>query len=223
MQVIHEKNLIGLVPDNAKATLVMLHGYGDNAEGFSHLARHIAAAVPGLAVFSANAPYENEQPEIAVFGGRQWFSLSDFWANGFHRGMFEGGIAKTFPYVKESILQASGLAKTPPEKTIVLGFSQGAMVALAYGLISGEKTNGIISISGLGDFAPDKIISRAKVLSIHGTADDTVPIIAQEALKQTLVGASVPAEFVAVPNVGHNDILSDSIIAKIAEFIKKLT
>jgi len=219
MRTIREEGLLGIAPEGTEALLVMLHGYGDSAEGFFGLVPAFAASVPGLAVFAIDAPYENEQPEIAAFGGRQWFSLKDYFARGFAPGDFSTPIERTFPYVKSKIARAAELAAAAPEKIFVMGFSQGAMVALSYALTSTEETLGAISVSGIGDFKAGAIVAKPPVFSIHGTADDVVPFAAQEELRRVLEKAGVPARFIKVQGATHNDVLGESSVEQIAGFV----
>jgi len=222
MKTIRENGLLGVVPEDAQAALVMLHGYGDSAQGLLDLAPVFAEKIPGLAVFSLDAPEQNEQPEMAAFGGRQWFSLADYFARGFKPGDFSGAIATLFPYIKNKILHAAKLAAVPAEQVFVLGFSQGAMVALSYALTSGEKTAGVIACAGIGDFSASAIVVKPPVFSIHGTADEVVPFVAQEELQRTLAVASVPAEFLAIPGAGHDGIFADAVMDEITTFLRKI-
>ena len=221
MKAIHEKGLLGVVPVGAKSALIMLHGYGDSAEGLFDLAPVFAEKVPWLAVFSLDAPEENEQLEVAAFGGRQWFSLKDYFVRGFKPGDFAPAIAKFFPYIKSKIARAAELAKVPVEQAFVLGFSQGAMVALSYALTSGEKPAGVIACAGIGDFSAAEVVSKPRVFSIHGDADDVVPFAAQENLRSTLALASVPVEFLSIKNAGHDGCFTAEAVDKIADFLRR--
>eukprot|EP00397_Hematodinium_sp_SG-2012_P024869 GEMP01025932.1.p1 GENE.GEMP01025932.1~~GEMP01025932.1.p1 ORF type:complete len:162 (+),score=38.24 GEMP01025932.1:579-1064(+) len=64
----------------------------------------------------------------------------------------------------------------PPEKVIVGGFSQGALLAMHAALTYPRKVAGAVSFSGwLSDFDVHESNAQTPVLWIHGTLDPVVP------------------------------------------------
>ena len=64
-----------LIPKSGtvKHLLVLMHGYGANADDLFPLAMQLAPALPETALVSLDAP---EEIPGGMFGGRQWFPLT---------------------------------------------------------------------------------------------------------------------------------------------------
>uniref|UniRef100_UPI002FE3DD07 alpha/beta hydrolase n=1 Tax=Novosphingobium sp. TaxID=1874826 RepID=UPI002FE3DD07 len=91
-------------------------------------------------------------------------------------------------------LETAGLANS---RLLLVGFSQGAMMALHMGLRLPEVAAGIVGISGML-VAPERldaeIRSRPPVLLIHGTEDEVVPFRSMDLAATYLEQAGVPTE-----------------------------
>ena len=93
------------------------------------------------------------------------------------------------------------------DKLLLVGFSQGTMMALHVGLRRAHAVAGIIGYSGML-VAPDtleaEIRSRPPVLLVHGNADTVVPVLALADARRTLLAANVPVEVHVSEGLGHS-------------------
>ena len=155
---------------SAQARLVLLHGWGADADDLMMLGASLAQRVHfPLDVVALPAPEAHPQGI-----GRQWYGL--------------------FPAQWEAVpaAQASLRARLlalaeegiPLESTVVLGFSQGAAMALSTGC--GLPLAGLISCSGYPHPGWEAPITRPPVLLLHGREDEVVPSNAAEALASQL-------------------------------------
>ena len=100
-------------------------------------------------------------------------------------------------------LAANGLT----DKDLVLvGFSQGTMMALQVGLRRKTAPAGILGYSGMlvdPESLPQEISARPPVLLVHGQSDDIVPFDFMPAALSVLRLAEVPCDGLARPNLGH--------------------
>jgi phospholipase/carboxylesterase len=89
---------------------------------------------------------------------------------------------------------------------LLVGFSQGAMMALHVGLRRDRAPAGIISHSGMlvadARFAVE-IKVRPPVLLTHGTADEVLPPACLPAAEAALKAVGVPVEAHLIPGLGH--------------------
>lgn len=152
-----------------KQLVVLFHGYGANGADLIGLAPALARVLPDAAFFSPNAP----DPVPGYPMGRQWFGLTrlspDELATGARMaapGLMSGLKAELDRYG----LDASQLA--------LLGFSQGAMMALHVGLRMSPQIAAIVGFSGA---LPDPVrlenemAARPPVFLAHGAMDEVVP------------------------------------------------
>ena len=155
---------------SAQARLVLLHGWGADADDLMMLGASLAQRIHfPLDVVALPAPEAHPQGI-----GRQWYGL--------------------FPAQWEAVpaAQASLRARLlalaeegiPLESTVVLGFSQGAAMALSTGC--GLPLAGLISCSGYPHPGWEAPITRPPVLLLHGREDEVVPSNAAEALVSLL-------------------------------------
>ena len=92
------------------------------------------------------------------------------------------------------------------DRLILLGFSQGAMMALHVGLRRETPPVAIIAHSGMlvdTERLAAEIRSRPPVLLTHGADDDILPAANLPVAKAALEAAGVPVEAHLVPNLSH--------------------
>jgi phospholipase/carboxylesterase len=180
------------------ALVVLIHGYGSNGDDLISLAAMIQPSLPDAAFVAPNAP--SQIPGMAA--AHQWWPIETF-------SMAEraAGAAAAAPGLDAFItdeLENAGLAS---DRLLLVGFSQGTMMALHVGFRRSDAIAGIVGISGMlvapEQLKPD-ILSRPPVLLIHGTEDDVVPFRSMELASTALAEVGVPVETHVSPGVGHS-------------------
>lgn len=121
--------------EEARAALVMVHGRGATAES-------ILTLVPAL-----------DRPDVAYLapqaGGNTWYPygfMSPIPQN-------EPGISSGLEAIEDVLLHVAA-AGIPPERTILLGFSQGACLTLEFAARHARRYGGLAGLSG-GLIGPD--------------------------------------------------------------------
>jgi phospholipase/carboxylesterase len=178
--------------------VVLVHGYGSNGDDLISLAAAIQPSLPDLAFVAPDAA--EELPQMA--NARQWWPITTFSAT--ERAT---GAAAAAPLLDAFIEAELAAAELTEDRLLLVGFSQGAMMALQVGLRREPAPAGIIGISGML-VAPDRldqeIRSRPPVLLIHGTDDQVVPFGSVELAAKALTATGVPLEIHVSQGVGHS-------------------
>ncbi|WP_159711226.1 alpha/beta hydrolase [Geminicoccus flavidas] len=177
------------------ACVVLLHGLGADGADLIELAPALAAALPDAVFLAPDAP----QPcDLAPFG-RQWFSLQSRLPADMARG------AEAASPILAAFLHATLERFTlPPSALALLGFSQGAMMALQVGLRMAPAPAAIVGLSGrFLETGPLPGPPRPPVLLVHGEADDVVPFTELAAARAALGRLGVAVEAHARPRLGH--------------------
>ena len=163
-QAVGEALLSG--PKAASKRLVLLHGWGADADDLLELGRQLCGERRQLLALRAPQPHPGGY-------GRQWYDLQDpSWPD--------------LPQARLALgrrLEALGRS-LPLEQTVLLGFSQGAAMALDVG--SGLALEGIVACSGYPHPGWQAKPAMAKVLLTHGKNDPVVPYAASEELLRLL-------------------------------------
>lgn len=120
---------LGAPLGQARAAVVMLHGRGSSADDILSLARYLRTE--GVAFLAPQAQANTWYPHRFIVpraNNEPWLSSA------LNR---VGGVLKT---VSESSI--------PPEKTLLLGFSQGACLAVEYAALNPQRYGGVAVLSG---------------------------------------------------------------------------
>ena len=184
-------------PDQATpepATVIALHGRG--ADEYDLLPLLEFLNFRNLLVISPRAPRPFEYG-----GGYMWYDLS------------EEGIPHPQTFNESLKLLERFLAETKrayainPGRLILLGFSQGAVMSFAAGLLDPHNIRGIVALSG---FVPHKSrlplqldrVTDLPVFISHGTYDELMPIELGREAAQMLRDAGAAVTFHEYP-MGH--------------------
>ena len=197
----------GVSLQNARAAMLMIHGRGADAQSILALVPEIDH--PGFAYLAPDA------------SGNTWYPYS-----------FMAPLSQNEPYLSSAlqkiheVLNDLGESGFPPEKVMLLGFSQGACLALEYTARNARKYGGVIGLSG-GLIGPAGT-PRAYAGSLHGTpvflgCSDADPFIAKERVQETTqvlrqLGGEVAERL--YENMGHT--VSQDEIRFIREMMRKL-
>jgi phospholipase/carboxylesterase len=159
----------GQAPDTA---VVLLHGYGSDGHDLIAMAPHFQPLLPGALFLAPNAP------TALGMGGFQWFPIA--WDSAASRlASRQTGVIDARPVIVDFLHDLWNQTGVTPERTLLAGFSQGAMMALHVGLsLPREETlMGVIGIAG-AFLPPDgfggEALARPPVCLVHGDLDDVV-------------------------------------------------
>jgi phospholipase/carboxylesterase len=180
----------------ARQLVVLLHGYGADGNDLIDLGRAWASVLPDAAFLSPHAP----EPFPGPFG-RQWFPLDREDPN----SRWRGAVAAA-PWLDRLLDAELGKLGLDDSALALVGFSQGAMMALHVGPRRAKRIAGIVGYSGLL-IAPDRLASEAvhrpPVLLVHGESDPVVPFAAMGQAERGLKAAGFPVEAIGRPGLQH--------------------
>ncbi len=181
----------------AKQLVILLHGIGADGNDLMGLVPFYQSVLPDAAFFAPNAPFPCD---MAPFG-YQWFSLQNMQADTRLNGARHA--APMLNAFIDSQMDHHGLTE---ENTLVLGFSQGAMMGLHVGLRRERPLAGLISHSGMlvgEQLLATEITARPPVLLTHGAIDDVVPVAALAIAMAALKSSGVSVEAHEIPGLAH--------------------
>lgn len=181
-------------PPGAPAQLVLLfHGVGALASDLLPLARQLTAAFPQAFVVSVAAP------EACDLGrGRQWFSV---------QGVDENNrvtrVAEALPAFSNAIRHWQAVSGVAADATALIGFSQGAIMALAATDATPPPAARVVAIAGRFVAPPVMAPAGCTVHLIHGKEDSVIHYrnTVDAAERLIALGGDVTAD--VLPFTGH--------------------
>jgi phospholipase/carboxylesterase len=181
-------------PEAPAAQLMLLfHGVGGHAEEMLPLARVLGAAFPQAFIVSVRAPHASD-----LGGGFQWFSVQ-----GVSEANRAARIAAVMPGFVATVRHWQGLAQAGVEATALIGFSQGAMMALEATREAAPLAGRVVAIAGRYAELPLEAAPLTTIHLLHGKADPVIAYGHTVAAAERLLalGADVTAD--VLPFVGH--------------------
>ncbi len=181
----------------AQSLVIFLHGFGADGNDLIGLGREWAPALPNTAFVSPNAP----EPCAGAPMGRQWFDLTMRDPQEFARG-----VAHAQPALDAFLDAELGQHNLREDQCVLVGFSQGTMMALHTGPQRPRQLAGILGYSGLladPDALKGDAVHKPPVLLIHGDQDDLIPVQALYGAAQGLAAAEIPVEWHVSPGIPH--------------------
>jgi phospholipase/carboxylesterase len=184
-------------------TVLALHGWGANAMDLLGLAPYLAGGQ--FLVLSPEGPVEVPLGPTVGYG---WFPLT--LGAPPDPAAFNAGVDAARSFL------AAALRRYPvdPNKLVVLGFSQGGVIAYALALAEPERFAGLVALSSwfpatVAQTLPPRNRERLPVLVQHGTRDDLIEISRGRESVENLRRLQVPVTFREF-DMGH-EINADSL------------
>ncbi len=177
--------------------VLLLHGYGSNGADLISFAPQWQQALPDALFLAPNAPQR-----CAMSDGYQWWPLSAL-----DPAALAAGAASAAPAIDAFIdrkLSQYGLAES---SLVIVGFSQGTMMALHVGLRRQRQVAAIVGYSGMLTGAadlPHLPITKPPVLLIHGDADPIVPVSSLHRAKAELERLGLAVTTHVSQGLGHS-------------------
>lgn len=194
--------------DDGGPLVVLLHGFGAPGDDLVPLADALDVP-PGTRFAFPEAPLELP-PAFGMGNSRAWWMI-DFGKR--EQVMSGGGLPDLSREVPEALPGARALViamlealqqdvGAPPERTVLGGFSQGAMLSCDVALHTERPFAGLLLLSGNllaeAEWGP-RMAARAglPVFQSHGSEDPLLPYVGAKRLHDALVAAGLAAELVS--------------------------
>jgi phospholipase/carboxylesterase len=211
-------------PDDAKLTVILLHGFGAPGDDLVDLARYLE--VPARFVFP-EAPLELS----GMYGdSRAWWLLdlarleAELHSGNPHDRSAElpEGLPAAREQVSRLVDQVAARFATTSEQIVLGGFSQGAMVSLDVALHRGARLAGIVLMSGTliaeSEWAPRMAqLAGTPIFQSHGRGDALLPFAVAETLRDKLRTAGALVEWHQFLG-GHE--IPPGVLAELATFLR---
>lgn len=179
-----------------KQLVVLCHGLGADGFDLIDIAAAWAPAVPDAAFIAPHAPL----PCDMAPHGRQWFSVADRTPE-----VIEPQVRLAARHLNGFIDDELARLGLPAGAYALMGFSQGAMMALHVGLRRAVAPRAILAYSG-ALMAPDRlteITHRPPVLLVHGEDDEVVSALRSREAEVALRREKILVESLFCPRLGH--------------------
>ena len=188
-----------------------LHGRGANAEDLSGMASWLNPEGYRFVLPEGPLPIENAPWET----GYAWFALGQQQA---------ATVARSRELLMALIDEIEQRYATPRERMALVGFSQGAVMALEIGLRSPRPFAGVVAMSGFL-YAPETLGPELRagrdrrILLLHGTYDEVVTIDGARLARDVLEAAGLEPEYHELP-IGHQ--VSPDSLAFVRSFLERV-
>jgi phospholipase/carboxylesterase len=202
----------------AQQLVVFLHGFGANGADLIDIGYEWRSLLPHAAFTSPHAP---EACPANPYGGWQWFGLTIRNPGGFPPGFSPSsfdindvldaqelwsGVNRAAPSLNAFLDQELSALGLDDGSLALVGFSQGAMMALHAGLRRLKAPAAIVGYSGLlvgPEHLSSQIRVRPPVFLAHGDRDELIPPLALTAAREELAAAGVSVEWHISEFLGH--------------------
>ncbi len=197
----------------AKQLFLLFHGFGAAPDDLVPLGQILARKFPQSAVVSVQAP--QECPHSSGF---QWYPM-----DGITESERPVRSAQALPVFQQLVQQWQSAFSVSPQATALVGFSQGAIMALESSQHQPLLAARIVALSGRFNSLPKIAPDNCTLHLIHGKQDSVIAYAhtfhAAERLVQ--LGADVTAD--VIPFAGHeiNDDIADLVIERLTTHVPK--
>lgn len=195
----------------AQQLMVLHHGAGASAQHLSPLGQHLAALFPNAFIVSVHAPYA-----AGTGSGTQWFSVQDITEE--NRPARVAEVMPAFIHNLRYWQQTSGVAASA---TAILGFSQGAIMALEAAQAQAGLAARIVALSGRYAQLPTHAPDKTTLHFIHGKSDPVIHYGHCVSAAERLVGLGADVTADVIPFLGHeiNAKVMDLVVERLTGHI----
>ncbi|WP_136650614.1 alpha/beta hydrolase [Paracoccus aeridis] len=186
-------------PEKATSVVVLLHGYGADGADLLGLADPLSPHLPGTAFYAPDAP----EPCANNPMGRQWFPVP--WLDGSTQDQARESMVRSVDDLNaflDEVLAREGLGA---DRMVLVGFSQGTMMALHVAPRRAAQVAGVVGFSGrlLVPQLLHEATVKPPILLVHGDQDQMVPFADMGLAGDALLGAGFTVYSHVMKNTGH--------------------
>lgn len=197
----------------AQQLFLLHHGVGATPQGLVPLGQRLAAVFPNALIVALQSPFPSD------FGqGYQWFSVQ-----GITEESRPERIAAVMPQFVQTVQDWQARSGVAPEATALIGFSQGAIMALEASQGETYLAGRVVALSGRYAQLPRAPHGHTTIHFVHGKSDAVIHYGYTVSGAEHLIslGADVTAD--VLPFVGHevNAEVVDMVIERLQGHLPK--
>ncbi|WP_296510218.1 esterase [Rhodoferax sp.] len=197
----------------AKQLFLLHHGVGATPQGLLPLGRRLAAEFPDALVVSVQGPQASDLGQ-----GFQWFSVRDITEEN-----RPGRVAEALPAFVQAVQAWQARAQVGPEATGLVGFSQGAIMALEATQQDSLLAGRVVGLSGRFAQLPRAPHAHTTLHMVHGKVDGVIHYGYTVTAAEHLVALGVDVTADVIPFLGHevSEIAIDTVIERLQGHLPK--
>ncbi len=173
---------------------ILLHGVGARPANLVPLAHRLQKTYPDAAFLIPEAP----SPFDGGGAGRQWFSVS-----GVTEETRPARVAAAMPALYALVRAAQERLDVLPTDTALIGFSQGAIMALEFSAAHDGAVGRIVAFSGRYATLPEKAPELTTIHLLHGANDPVIPVAHAHAALERVSELHGDVTLDVASSVGH--------------------
>jgi phospholipase/carboxylesterase len=187
---------IELLPETmpVKQLFILLHGVGARSSDLVPLANKLRETFPSAAFLLPDGTF----PFDGGGSGRQWFSITDVTEE--NRA---SRVAEAIPALHALVRSAQDRFRILPPDTALVGFSQGAIMALEFSVVHDGGVGRVLAFSGRFAQLPEKAPELTTLHLLHGKDDQIIPVEHAYAAYERISNLKGDATLDVASSVGH--------------------
>lgn len=176
----------------ASQLVLLTHGVGSVPQSMLGVARWFANRNPTALVVSLASAEPSD-----ISNGRQWFSVRDITEDN-----RQARVDAAMPAFLAAVHHWQQAAGVDAQRTLIAGFSQGAIMALESTKLANPPARQVVAIAGRFASLPERK-ADSKVHFLHGGADPVMPAALAQAAYAHLHQLGTTVTLDLAPGVGH--------------------
>jgi phospholipase/carboxylesterase len=197
----------------AQQLVLLFHGLGEAPQAMQPLGERLARQFPSAFVVSVAAPH-------AADGGTgyQWLSV-----RGISDANFASRAAEALPEFQRAVSHWQAESGLGPVATALIGFSQGAIMALEATRLEPACAGRVVAIAGRFAALPERAAAATTLHLFHGKHDEVIPYRHTIEAVQHLLDRGGDATADVLPFVGHTlvDDFVELTIERLTGYVPK--
>ena len=210
------------VPDNMTYAVILCHGYGSNGDDLMGLVPYLKQFLSKTGFFCPNGPTP------MMYNGFEWFSLSDYmmspeFVSVDYLDTLVGRCQQPAKLLSDYIDNIKNTYQLSDKNIILMGFSQGGLLALYTGLTLPYMVGGVIGCSAVPivfeKMLPvENVTKNIPVLLTQGDVDTVVPPYGMQLNTEQLKKIGITPKTFLSSGLGHG--IDDACLQEMIIFIR---